>query len=343
MTDVPEDSSSAVPDREPGPVGAQAGTGWWASVRRWATRRRLVQAALLVGLGYVAIPLVSETPAVAHALRYANPWWLLVAVAFTVAGFFSAALALRACAGARLPFRDGVEMQVAASFTGTATPASVGSLALGVRFLTRNGQSATVAAAVVALQNLVQLLVHLVLLALLALVGGRGVDVLKDAPSGHVVLVVLGAVLVVVGVTLGVPRIRGTLAELWRSRGREAAVHLRGLLRSPRRLTASVLGAAGGTLSSAGTLWAVLIAVGGGDHPVVAAFTTMVGATLASAAPTPGGIGAVEAALVAGLTAFGVNPGTALAAAFGYRIINTWLPTGVGSVLYHRMEHRGAI
>ena len=32
----------------------------------------------------------------------------------------------------------------------------------------------------------------------------------------------------------------------------------------------------------------------------------MVGGTLASAAPTPGGVGAVEAALIGGLAAFGV-------------------------------------
>jgi uncharacterized protein (TIRG00374 family) len=64
---------------------------------------------------------------------------------------------------------------------------------------------------------------------------------------------------------------------------------------------------------------------------------------LASSAPTPGGVGAVEAALIAGLTAFGVNPGTALAAAFGYRLVSAWIPVLIGWVLYNRLQRRGVI
>ncbi|SDC59297.1 conserved hypothetical protein [Sanguibacter gelidistatuariae] len=311
--------------------------------KRWLTRRRIIQAVLVLGLAYVAIPLISELPDVVGALRDARPEWLIVAAAATFGGFVCAAVALRACAGLAISYRDGIEMQVAATFTGTATPASVGSLALGVQFLVAHGQPVSIATAVIGLQNIVQFLVHVVLLTVLALVGGSSVDVLKDAPSGWTLLVILGVALAVVGIALGVRRIRDALAEVWQHRGREAAEHLTTLVRSPRRLTASVLGAAGGTISSAVTLWAVLIAVDAGSHPVTAAFATMVGATLASAAPTPGGIGAVEAALVASLTALGINPGTALAATFGYRIIATWIPTCLGWFFYNRLQRRGMI
>lgn len=297
----------------------------------------------MLGLAYVAVPLVSEMPQILDALRRARPAWLGVAALAVCGGFVSASIALRACAGIPIPYLDGVEMQVAATFTATATPASVGSLALGVRFLTTFGLPVSVATAVVGLQSLVQFIVHILLLVLLALVGGRAVDVLHDAPSGWTMLVILGMCVAVVGVALGIPRIRAALADVWQHRGREAVEHLKLLVRAPARLAASFLGAAGGSLSSAVALWAMLIAVGGGSHPITAAFGTLVGATLASAAPTPGGIGAVEAALVASLTALGIPPGTALAATFGYRAVATWIPSGLGWFFYNRLQRRGRI
>ena len=297
----------------------------------------------MLGLAYVLVPLVGEMPDILSTLRRARPAWLGVAAVAVCGGFVSASVALRACAGIPIPYVDGVEMQVAATFTATATPASVGSLALGVRFLTTFGLPVGIATAVVGLQSLVQFIVHIMLLVLLAIVGGRAVDVLQDAPSGWTVLVVLGVGVAVVGIALGIPRIRAALTDVWQHRGQEAVDHLKILLRAPARLVASFLGAAGGSLSSAVALWAVLVAVGGGSHPITAAFATLVGATLASAAPTPGGIGAVEAALVASLTALGIPPGTALAATFGYRAVATWIPSGLGWFFYNRLQRRGRI
>ena len=53
-------------------------------------------------------------------------------------------------------------------------------------------------------------------------------------------------------------------------------------------------------------LWASVEAFGGDTSFVTVTVVTMIGGTLASAAPTPGGVGAVEAALIGGLAAFGV-------------------------------------
>jgi uncharacterized protein (TIRG00374 family) len=57
---------------------------------------------------------------------------------------------------------------------------------------------------------------------------------------------------------------------------------------------------------------------------------TMVGGTLASAAPTPGGVGAVEAALIGGLAAFGLPTAIAVPSVLLYRILTCWLPVFVG-------------
>lgn len=338
MSEDPDDQHAG-PRPEHAPVDAHRPHGW----RRLITGRRLVQLVLVGAIVYLAVPLVGQADKVVDALTRANPWWMLASLGFVFLGCVSAALAMRACAGIAVPFWSAVQLQVAANFVGTATPASVGSMALAVRYLNRRGQPLPLATAAIGLQNAVQFLVHILLLTVLVVFGGGSADLLHEAPDEHVVLVITGVVLVLVAVVLGVPQLRRALTRIWREQGREIVRNLTTLVRTPRRLGAAVLGAAGTTLSGAAALWAVILAVSGGNHPVVAAFTTMVGETLATAAPTPGGIGAVEAALVASMTAFGLTPSIALAAAFGYRITSTWIPVLAGWLLYNRLERHHEI
>ena len=51
---------------------------------------------------------------------------------------------------------------------------------------------------------------------------------------------------------------------------------------------------------------------------------------LASAAPTPGGVGAVEAALIGGLAAFGLPAAVGVPAVLLYRVITCWVPVLIG-------------
>ena len=50
------------------------------------------------------------------------------------------------------------------------------------------------------------------------------------------------------------------------------------------------------------------------------------GSVVSSVAPTPGGIGAVEATLIAGLTAAGMESTTAIAAVILFRLATFWIP-----------------
>ncbi|HBW18669.1 MAG: lysylphosphatidylglycerol synthase domain-containing protein [Streptosporangiaceae bacterium] len=53
-------------------------------------------------------------------------------------------------------------------------------------------------------------------------------------------------------------------------------------------------------------------------------------AVIAAASPTPGGLGAIEAALVAGLTGVGLAAGPAVSAVLVYRLATYWLPVVPG-------------
>jgi uncharacterized protein (TIRG00374 family) len=77
-------------------------------------------------------------------------------------------------------------------------------------------------------------------------------------------------------------------------------------------------------------LWSSIQAFGGTTSFVTVTVVTMVGGTLASAAPTPGGVGAVEAALIGGLAAFGVTAAIAVPSVLLYRVLTCWLPVFIG-------------
>jgi glycosyltransferase 2 family protein len=64
---------------------------------------------------------------------------------------------------------------------------------------------------------------------------------------------------------------------------------------------------------------------------------------LGSSVSTPGGLGAVEAALVGGLTATGVPVGSALTAVLAFRIATFWLPAPLGWAAFVALQRRGRI
>ena len=64
---------------------------------------------------------------------------------------------------------------------------------------------------------------------------------------------------------------------------------------------------------------------------------------VASAAPVPGGLGALEAALIAGLSALGMPVGAAASAVLIYRLLTYWLTIPIGWLSLKIAEDRGYV
>ncbi|WP_349269813.1 membrane protein [Mycolicibacterium parafortuitum] len=300
-----------------------------ATITRF-TRNQVIQMVLLVALVYVAYPFISSAPVFFSELRSANWWWALLGLAVSALKYVGAAAALWACADGMVKFRSLTVMQVANTFAATTTPAGVGGLALSTRFLQKGGLGALRATTAVALQQSVQVITHITLLILFSAVAGASANLSRFVPSATVLYLIAGVVLGAVGVSLFVPKLRHWLATAVRPKLKEVMDDLALLAREPKRLALIVLGCAATTLGAALALWASIEAFGGDASFVTVTIVTMVGGTLASAAPTPGGVGAVEAALIGGLAAFGVPAAVAVPAVLLYRILTCWLPVFVG-------------
>ncbi|GLE52709.1 lysylphosphatidylglycerol synthetase family protein [Mycobacterium montefiorense] len=294
------------------------------------TRSQVVQLVLLGALVYVAYPFISTVPTFFSELRTANWWWAVLGAFISASTYVGAAAALWACTDGTVNFWKLSIAQVANTFAATTTPAGVGGLALSTRILQKSGLSVMRATAAVALQQSVQVIMHLLLLILFSTVAGASMDLSHFVPDATVLYLIAGVALGIVGTFLFVPTLRGWLATAVRPRLQEVAKDLIELVREPRRLALIVLGCAGTTLGAALALWSSVQAFGGGATFVTCTVVTMVGGTLASAAPTPGGVGAVEAALIGGLAAFGVPAAVGVPSVLLYRVLTCWLPVFIG-------------
>lgn len=306
-------------------------------------RNQIVQLVLLVGLVFVGYPYATQAPLFVDELKSANWGWAAIGLACALLRYIGAAAALRACAGAPVSWRDLLTMQVANTFTATTTPAGVGGLALSIRFLQKTGLGAVRATAAITLQQTVQLVTHLSLVVVFSLLAGRNAELSRFVPSTAVLWMAVVVLVCVVCLAFAIPAARRWLIN-------EAGPQLAGvgnelisLARDPARFAQIVIGCGITTVGAGMALWAAVQAFGGSISFVAVTIVTMVGGTLASAAPTPGGVGAVEAALMGGLTAFGATAAIAVPAVLLYRVLTTWLPVLVGWPLLRSLQRRDLV
>jgi undecaprenyl-diphosphatase len=94
------------------------------------------------------------------------------------------------------------------------------------------------------------------------------------------------------------------------------------------------------TLAYVGALAASVQAFGGRPGVILIGAVYMGASAIAAAAPSPGGLGAIEAALVAGLTGVGMAAGPAVSAVLLYRLATYWLPIAPGWLSWRALLRR---
>ena len=153
------------------------------------------------------------------------------------------------------------------------------------------------------------LLAHLILLVIFFTLAGHQLAHAFKLPPASKLLLILAVVAALAGVVLATRRGRRLAATRLLPGLRSAAVSLRAAAASPVKLTLLAGGSALITLAYIGGLAASVQAFGGRAGITEIGAVYLGAAAIAAASPTPGGLGAIEAALVAGLTGIGVPPG----------------------------------
>jgi len=303
--------------------------------------RTLLTVAALTGAFYLLLPQLANVDDSFAALRSADWPWLLLVVALSVLSYVFAALSLMG--GVRAPLRLGrtIEVQLASSFVNRVTPANVGGMALGVRYMQRSGIGSGEAVTGVGLNVLAGAVVHIALLIVFVAWARQRPGTSFSMPTGSTALVVIVVVLGVIGIVAATRRGRKLLRSRLLPFGRESLADLAGVVRSPVRLAALFGGSLGVTLAYGTAFGCAVQAFGGGVGLPEVGAVYLGAAALAAVAPTPGGLGAMEAALVTGLTGAGMEPSLALAAVLTYRLATFWLPILPGWLSFVWLERHG--
>jgi glycosyltransferase 2 family protein len=305
-------------------------------------RVRLRSLVTLVGSILAAYLLTSELARVnlGTLLRHADPWWVLVALGLSVATYVAAAWSLSGFVLERLNFFWTVLAQVAASFVTLVTPAAVGGAALNIRYLQRSKVPPAVAAASVGVAQVVAFVLHVVLLLIFVAITGARSNSLR--PPTWVYFVIAGlivAALIVLAVPAGRRLLRARVAPALE----QVLPRLLGMLQQPRKLAQGIGGALLLTACYIFCLTACVLALGGHIALTSAAVVYLTGSALGAVVPTPGGLGAVEAALAAGLTATGLPAATAVSAVLLFRLLTFWLPVPAGWAALNYLQRRDVL
>ncbi|MGH9032822.1 MAG: lysylphosphatidylglycerol synthase transmembrane domain-containing protein, partial [Acidimicrobiia bacterium] len=267
--------------------------------------------------------------------------WVAVAVVSMTLSFVGATWALLGFVPERVPFWRTFCAQVSLGFVRLIAPATVGNAAINIRLLTRAGVAGPLAAASVAANQVGNVAISIPLIIVLGIATGSSAAAgLDPSPT---TLAIIGGVILLAALLLLIPPIRSRARALWQEFAGRGLPRLLDVLGNPRKLAE----AAGGILLQAASLvfcfYASLQALGADVNVAALAVVQLVGNTVGTAVPTPGGLGAVEAALTAGLTAIGVGTGVAVSAVLLFRIVSFWLPIVPGWILWTQMQKRGLL
>ena len=286
----------------------------------------LVAGALIVTLGEVNLA------ELAAALRSASVAMALAAVVVGQTPFFTQAVATRGACPRPLAYGPVALLQMSIGFMALAVPSTAGRLALDIRFFQRQGIPAASAVSIAAIDGFSGFLVQISLL-LITLVFGLGrVDLTWKTPDlGSsddltLLLIFAGVLLVIVAVlAAALPAIRNRVLRRVTPMLSEAKQTLRSL-RSLSNLLQIFGGNLGNQLLFALTLGICLRAFGGSLNLATLLVVYVAAALFGGLMPVPGGIGVMEAALMTGLIAAGVDSTTAAGTALLFRLVTFYLP-----------------
>ncbi|WP_445516672.1 lysylphosphatidylglycerol synthase transmembrane domain-containing protein [Streptomyces sp. NEAU-174] len=271
----------------------------------------------------------------------ANWIWVIFALVFSALTYLAAALSLLGFVPEKVPLGRTVLAQVAASFVKLVAPAAVGGVALNARFLQRAGVRPGLAVASVGASQLFGLASHIVLLLTFGYITGTE-RTPALSPSRTVIAGLLTAAVLVLVVT-AIPVLRKFVSTRVRSLFAGVVPRMLDVLQRPKKLLTGIGGTLLLTAANVMCLDSAIRAFGGELSYASIAVVFLAGNALGSAAPTPGGVGAVEAALIAGLTFAGLPYETAAPAVLLFRLMVFWLPVLPGWVAFTHLTRKEAL
>lgn len=306
-------------------------TGMTSIVSR---RRIIVGIGLLVLLAigmFGILPRLNSFGGGLDALRQAQPAYVAGALAAVFASYIFSALTYQALSFKRLIFRTTFTVELAGLLVNRVLPGGIGGLGMNYAYLRTRHHTAVQAASIVTLNNCLGFVGH-ILLALL-------IVTLRPAEISKLHISLKSQTIELLGLVIGIGIILILIVGFkrkWFESSRAKALHsqLKAVLsryrRRPLRPLLALAMSMLMTLANVICLWLCSRAIGLPLDFLAIFIIFTFGVLIGTATPTPGGLGGIETALIAGFVAIHTTAQTAFAAVLLYRLVSFWLELLIG-------------
>ena len=317
-------------------------------VPKLAEAKRVSWVSLVFGIGtligiWAIIGVLADVSESLEVIKGASWGWVALAFALAVLPVTAEAWALNSAVPGELPYGRCLALETSNTFT-ALVGGNTAVFALRVRFFQRQGYDAEAAVSSGAIATTASWTAK-GLLFLISIFFAAGNF---HAPSGPgqrqtalwiVLAVVLAAGAAIAVITL-VPKLRRLASRRVRPHLANIWAHVKTIAAEPRKIIYILTGSLLAQLLVAMALGASLHAVGQQASIATILVVITTAAVIGGAVPVPGGLGVVEAGLIAGLTSAGIPQDQAVAAVFIQRLFTAYLPPIWGWATLTWMRHR---
>ena len=324
------------------------------------TRRRFVLGLGLifgvVALLYYGLPRIAGIDETWHRIEQGDPWWLALALAFTVLSFGGYVVLFRYVyveGGAEIGMRESYEVTMASlAATRIFAAGGAGGIALTAWVMRRAGMSRRAVADRTIVFLVLTYVVYMVGMLVVG-VGLRtgvfpgpapfGLTVVPAAFAGIAIMIALLIALLPTDLQRRVDDAIGRGGWLARLASKAATLPasmsagVRHSIDHVRARDPAILGSIGYWAFNIAVLWASFRAFGEAPSWAVLVMGFFVG-MLGNLLPLPGGVGGVDGGMIGAFIGFGVDDGLAVVAVLTYRAFAFWLPTIPGAIAFFQLR-----
>lgn len=308
-----------------------------AQAKTTSYRNRII---LLVAAGlflYVVLPQIGAFKSSFTIARQADPIFIALALACSGLTYVAATNTYYLLALKKLLYLRTVLAQLASMFVNRLLPAGIGSIGANYVYLRKSKHSVSEAASVVTANNLIGLIGHVILsVALVILFSDQLPDIKSSNISNNLPVILLGSALGVVILLVIAKKNSKFKAKL-----NETIDQLIAYRHHPLKILSAIISSISLTLFSIACLYFCMLSLEVNLSFVVVMLIFTLGVAAGTVTPTPGGLGGVEAGLIAGFIAAGISTPTAFAIALTYRFIHYWISLVTGAIAFIVCRRRG--
>ena len=312
--------------------GLAGGAG--IEVPKLAEAKRVSWANLLFAVGsligiWAIIGVLSDAGDSLATIKSASWGWVALTFIFAQLPVVAEGWALLGAATGQLPFGRCVALETSNTFT-ALVGGDVAVFALRVRFFQRQGYDAEAAVSAGAIATTASWTVKSLLFLVAVPFAAGSFHAPSDSGGNKAAVWIVLAVILAVGIAAAlialVPRLRRLASRKVRPHLLNIWANVKAIATEPHKIVYVLAGSTLAQLLVILALGASLHAVG--QHASIATLITVntLAAIVGGAVPVPGGLGVVEAGLIAGLAAAGIPQDQAAAAVLIQRFFTAYLP-----------------